>query len=199
MIKRIVPALIIVISIFCIVIKPNKIQAVSCKSETIYVKYTRTHAVTYWCDDSDRFCNLKTMICEKNISDQDKARICNEWGGSISYNPKLERNVCTITPSSEEDGSYLTDYPDGNKLKFADGNLGGIISEIIKIVYWIAGLSMMAMIIVGGLGVMTSVGIPEKTKMGYGKISNGLIGFLIIFSSYLIVKLVETMFGIKIF
>jgi len=34
--------------------------------------------------------------------------------------------------------------------------------------------------------------------MGYGKMTGGIVGFLIIFSSYLIVKLVETIFGISI-
>lgn len=93
----------------------------------------------------------------------------------------------------------LTEYPEGSKLDFKDGNLGGIVSFIIKIVYWLAGLSMMAMIIAGGLQVMTSLGIPEKMKMGYGKITGGIVGFLIIFSSYMIVKLIEAMFNIKIF
>ena len=55
------------------------------------------------------------------------------------------------------------------------------------------------MIIAGGLQVMTSLGIPEKMKIGYGKITGGIVGFLIIFSSYMIVKLIEAMFNIKIF
>jgi hypothetical protein len=94
----------------------------------------------------------------------------------------------------------LTDYPkdDNNKLRFVDGNVGGIVSFILKIVYWLAGLSMLAMIIAGGFQVATSIGIPEKSKMGYGKITGGIVGFLIVFSSYMIVKLVETMFNIKI-
>ena len=197
MIKRLFLPLIIFV--FCIVIGPGKIQSYneSCIPKTVYPKFTGGSAyIMYWCEDNSLFCNLQTKTCVKADSNGDKSNLCS--GGAVSFNTELKRDVCIMTRLSE-DKSALTEYPNGNKLKFADGNLGGIISEIIKIVYWLAGLSMMAMIIIGGLGVMTSVGIPEKTKMGYGKISGGLIGFLIIFSSYLIIKLVETMFGIKIF
>jgi hypothetical protein len=167
----------------------------SCLSKIIYPKYTGSSYTMYWCEDSSLFCDLKTKTCLKPTSDQNKMEFCD--GGAISYDTELKQEVCNVTKSPDDNG-FLTEYPDGNKLKFADGNIGGIVSVIIQIVYWIAGLSMMAMIIIGGLQVMTSLGIPEKMKLGYGKMTGGVVGFLIIFSSYLIVKIVETIFGISI-
>jgi len=45
---------------------------------------------------------------------------------------------------------------------------------------------------------MTAAGDPAKSKAGYGRISTGLIGFLIIFISYFVTQIVEVVLGIKI-
>jgi len=78
------------------------------------------------------------------------------------------------------------------------GNVGIVITQLLPYVYVIAGLILLVMLIVGGLGLMTAAGNPDKMKAGYGKITNALIGFLIIFVSYFVVQLVETILGIKI-
>ena len=78
-------------------------------------------------------------------------------------------------------------------------NVGGIISLAIKYVYVIAGLSLLAMLIYGGVMLMTAAGDPKKADGGYKLISNALIGFFIIFISYWLVKIVEVMLGAQIF
>jgi len=154
-----------------------------------------------------RYCENGLQCGENGFCTNKIVEECGELGqqccaGDCNPGYKCIDNLCKATKEDIDSGTFkvehLSDYPDDNKLKFSDSDLGGIISVIIKIVYWLAGLSMMAMIIIGGLQVMTSLGIPEKMKMGYGKMTGGIVGFLIIFSSYLIVKLVETIFGISI-
>ena len=54
------------------------------------------------------------------------------------------------------------------------------------------------MLIMGGITLMTAAGDPAKSKAGYGKISAGLIGFLIIFVSYFVAQLIEVILGVKI-
>ena len=61
-----------------------------------------------------------------------------------------------------------------------------------------AGLVLLLMLIVGGIGLMTSGGNPDKMKAGYGKITSALIGFLIVFVSYMVVQIVERIFGVDI-
>ncbi len=78
-------------------------------------------------------------------------------------------------------------------------NIGSVVSAALPYVYVIAGLSMLMMLIFGGVSLMTSAGDPGKTKAGYGKITAGLIGFMIIFVSYFVVQIVEVMLGVKIF
>lgn len=46
--------------------------------------------------------------------------------------------------------------------------------------------------------MLTSAGDPEKVKAGQGKITTGLIGFLIIFTAYWLMQIIETVLGFKI-
>lgn len=96
-----------------------------------------------------------------------------------------------------EEGISLPAYPTGG-FKYENKTIGDIFSDLLKYIYPAAGLILLVMLIVGGLGLMTSAGNADKTKASYGKITNALIGFLIIFISYFVVQLVEMIFGIKI-
>ena len=76
--------------------------------------------------------------------------------------------------------------------------IGTIITELLPYIYVIAGLILLLMLIAGGFGLMTAAGNPDKMKAGYGKIKSGLIGFLIIFISYIVVMIMETVLGVEI-
>jgi len=80
--------------------------------------------------------------------------------------------------------------------KFND--LGSLISGILPYIYGFAGLALFVMLIWGGITLMTAAGDPGKSKDGYGKITAGLIGFLIIFVSYFVAQIIEVVLGIKI-
>ena len=76
--------------------------------------------------------------------------------------------------------------------------LGSVVSQALPYIYVIAGLLLLIMLIMGGLTLMTAAGDQAKTKEGYGKITAGLIGFLIIFISYFVAQIVEVILGVKI-
>lgn len=95
-------------------------------------------------------------------------------------------------------GIDLPDYS-GTGFKFGNSDLGGVLSELLPYIYVFAGLILLIRLIVGGLSLMTSAGNPDKMKAGYGKITSALLGFFIIFLSYIIVMLVERIFGVTIF
>lgn len=88
--------------------------------------------------------------------------------------------------------------PEGGKVNLNSTNLGDIISQILPYIIGIAGLALFVMLIWGGITLMTAGGDPAKSKEGYGKISSGLIGFLIIFITYFVVQVVEVVLGISI-
>lgn len=76
-------------------------------------------------------------------------------------------------------------------------NVGSIISKLLPYVYVVAGLGLLLMLILGGIGLMTSAGNPDKSKAAFGRISGALIGFLIIFISYMVALVVEKLLGVK--
>jgi len=76
--------------------------------------------------------------------------------------------------------------------------IGSIISSLLPYIFVIAGLTLFIFLIIGGFGLLTSGGSPEKMKAAQGKITSAVIGFVIIFISYWLVRILEIVFGISI-
>ncbi len=75
-------------------------------------------------------------------------------------------------------------------------NLSDVINIIVKNLILIAGVILFLILIIGGYGFITSAGNPEKLKSARAKISTGIIGFVLLIVSYLIVKLISVIFGL---
>jgi len=75
-------------------------------------------------------------------------------------------------------------------------NLGGLISRILSFIIPLAGIILLFVLIWGGFDYMMSQGNPEKVKSAQAKITTGLIGFFLLISSYLIVRVIAGIFGL---
>ncbi len=77
----------------------------------------------------------------------------------------------------------------------------GLISTILPNLYMAAGLILLFFLIFGGVMVILGAGKGESQQAEQGKkiITNTLIGFLVIFLSYWIIRLVEIITGARIF
>lgn len=95
-----------------------------------------------------------------------------------------------------KDNAVLPGY-EGTFFKFANKNLGQVISALLPYIYVAAGLALLVMLIMGGIQLMTAAGDPAKTKASYGRLTFALIGFLVIFISYFVAQLLEVILGIK--
>ena len=75
---------------------------------------------------------------------------------------------------------------------------GGIISEVLKYAFPIAGTILFLMLIFAGVKMLT--GATNSKNMDEGKqiIGTAIAGFIILFASYWIIQLIEVIFGIKI-
>ncbi len=91
-------------------------------------------------------------------------------------------------------GGYNIDSP---VPKFT--NLGGVISEFLKYLFPLAGLLLFAYLIMGGFSYLTSGGDPKATEQAKSKVTNAIVGFIILVVSYWIVQIFGYMFGITIF
>ena len=73
-----------------------------------------------------------------------------------------------------------------------------LISLIVNNIYVIAGVILFFFIVAGGLGILLNPGNTDKSKQGAKTITTALIGFIILFSSYWIIRIIEAITGINI-
>ena len=94
-------------------------------------------------------------------------------------------------------GEYRIGDPEG--MNFGSGTkITHLINSLLPTIFYLAGLILFIMIIIGGFGLLTSGGNPDKMKAAQGKITSAVIGFVIIFISYWLMRIVEIVFGISI-
>lgn len=88
--------------------------------------------------------------------------------------------------------------PSGQFGKLGDITFPAIVSAVIKLVLIVAALIAFAYLIMGGIKWITSGGDKEGTKAAQSTITAALIGLLLVFAAWAIIRLVETFFGIQI-
>lgn len=75
-------------------------------------------------------------------------------------------------------------------------NLADVVNKVIEIMIPIAGVILLFVLIWGGYDYLLSQGNPEKIKSAQGKITTGIIGFVLLIISYLMVNLIAKIFGL---
>lgn len=94
--------------------------------------------------------------------------------------------------------------PGGNTIsdpagfRFTGANLGTVVAEFLKYAIIFAGLAMLIYLILGGFELMTSAGDPKAIKSGQEKVTNAIIGFIVVFAAYWIIQLLQVVFAIHI-
>lgn len=74
-------------------------------------------------------------------------------------------------------------------------NLGSIITELLKYLFPLAGLLLFFYLIWGGFSYLTSGGDPKNMEQAKGKVTNAIVGFIIVFIAFWLVQLLDFMFG----
>jgi hypothetical protein len=71
-------------------------------------------------------------------------------------------------------------------------SIGSVVTLFLNIAFVAAGLILLFFFILGGIGLMGSAGNDDPQKMEQSKktLTSAIIGFVIVFASYWIVKLV---------
>ena len=77
------------------------------------------------------------------------------------------------------------------------GNIGSIVSSFLNYLFPLAGILLLLYLIFGGFSLMTSGGDPKAVQAAKSKITNALIGFIIVFTSYWLVQILGTVLGIE--
>lgn len=74
-----------------------------------------------------------------------------------------------------------------------------VINAIVPYVFAAAGIALLVYLVMGGLQMMTSKGDPKAMQGAQAKITNALLGFVIVFVSYWIVQLFGKILGLQNF
>ncbi|KKS96233.1 MAG: hypothetical protein UV71_C0001G0107 [Microgenomates group bacterium GW2011_GWC1_43_13] len=82
----------------------------------------------------------------------------------------------------------------GNKIP---ADIAGLIGNALPYVFGAAGIALLVYLVMGGLQMMTSRGDPKAMQSAQAKITNALIGFVVIIFAYFIVQLFGQVFGIE--
>jgi hypothetical protein len=79
-------------------------------------------------------------------------------------------------------------------------DIGGLVSIIVNLALVAAGIIFLFLFVVGGISIMSGSGSdnPERAAKGKQAVTTAVIGFIIVFAAYWIVKLIETITGITI-
>jgi hypothetical protein len=76
-------------------------------------------------------------------------------------------------------------------------NIGGLIGNILPYIFGAAGLALLIYLVIGGLQMMTSRGDPKAMQGAQAKITNAVIGFVIVIFAFVFVQLIGSIFGIQ--
>lgn len=116
-----------------------------------------------------------------------------------SGNPGCEGiHECNCTspanPTSAQGGLFPTLYktiqPNGSAINFASTDPGTIVGVLINFLFPIAGLLLLLYLIYGGYKMMVSAGDPKAAQSARSVITTAMIGFVIIFVSYWLVRII---------
>lgn len=104
--------------------------------------------------------------------------------------------------------NYLSQIDIGKEfLGASQANLGDpqkigsvYISNIITAAISISGIILLFLLIGGGIGMIAGAGKsdPKTVEQGKQAATSALIGFIVVFSAYWIVKLIETITGLNL-
>lgn len=78
-------------------------------------------------------------------------------------------------------------------------NIGDVITTTLPYIYMMAAVALLIFLVSGGLQLMTAKGDPKAIQGAQGKITNALLGFIIVIVSIVIVRFIGELLGINIF
>lgn len=77
-------------------------------------------------------------------------------------------------------------------------NLGDILNILLTLAFFVAGLFMFFNLVVGGIQWINSGGDPKALDAARGRLTNSVIGLIVVVAAYAVALILEQVFGIKI-
>lgn len=110
-----------------------------------------------------------------------------DYLSSVSENNMLAQNLDSIQKGA---------FP-GFKFTDTKSNIGSVIGDILPYIFSAAGIALLIYLLIGGLQMMTSRGDPKAMQSAQAKITNAVIGFVIVLLAFIIVRLLSRVLGLE--
>lgn len=106
----------------------------------------------------------------------------------MSHNLIATVNIGDATPLTDD--VKLSSY----------SNISQLLNPLLKNSLTLAGIIFLALIIIGGIGMIIGAGNGDQKKAEQSKktLTSAITGFIIVFTAYLIIQAIETFTGLKI-
>ena len=89
--------------------------------------------------------------------------------------------------------------PGGEFQNLVNYTVPGIIQAALKVILVVAALVSFVYLVIGGIRWITSGGDKEGTAKAQSTITAALIGLIIVFAAWAIIRLLETFFNVRVF
>jgi hypothetical protein len=101
-----------------------------------------------------------------------------------------------LTPASstQEEGEPIFELE--NKLPF--DNLGDLLTNLLTLAFFVAGVAMFFMLVIGGIQWISSGGDPKALDAARSRITNAVVGLIIVVAAFAIALILEKVLGINI-
>lgn len=102
--------------------------------------------------------------------------------------------------------NYLAQNPTGVPIGETFGSpfgqtqtIGSLISVILESAFAIAGVIFIFLLVFGGISMIAGAGNqnPEQAAKGKQAVTSAVVGFIVVFAAYWIVRLIEEIVGVK--
>ena len=93
-----------------------------------------------------------------------------------------------------------TPLGNGHKLEDTYSSASPLINSLLKNSLTIAGIIFLALILIGGLGMIIGAGNNDAKKAESSKktLTSAIIGFVVVFCAYFIIQIIQVLTGAKI-
>ena len=88
----------------------------------------------------------------------------------------------------------------GSPFKEGGKTIGNLVSTGLGIAFVVAGIILLVSFIIAGIGLISGAGQnnPEKLEKGKQALTSTIIGFVVVFTAYWIVKLIQQVTGVEL-
>lgn len=93
-------------------------------------------------------------------------------------------------------GPIFIGYPVGTQASFTD--LGQLFTRLLQYLFPLAGIILFVMIIISGFQMLTSAGDPKALEGAKQRLTWGVVGFVVIFVAFWLMRALEFILGITI-